>query len=204
LKTFSGENIGFSEMILRILLGSLLMADPQVLCTLGPETASYNAYSDERPTPDALELAGKVNQALVSSCRPNCPTIAMFRNTTAPNAMLMKSPGQAKFAYKPEFFTTVYERSGDAGILAIVAHEVGHAIDGALPVSWIKKDWSAELRADAWAGCALGRMNLTARALQAGLSTLAQYPSRSHPNWETRLPVVRMGYVECGGDPKKL
>ena len=189
-------------MMLRIFLGAFLMADPQIVCTLGLETTPYNAYSDQRPTPDALELAGKVNQALVSSCRPNCPTIAMFRNTTAPNAILLKSPGQAKFVYKPEFFTAVYESSGDAGILAMIAHEVGHAIDGASPTSWIKREWSPELRADAWAGCALGRMNLSARALQAGLSTLAKYPSPSHPNWETRLPVIQTGYTQCGGDKK--
>src|SRR5437870_10001021 len=118
----------------------------QVVCALGPGSSSYNAYLDQRPTADALELAGRVNGALVSACRPNCPTIAMFRNTTAANAMLIAAaPGQTKIVYKPEFFTAVYEKYGDGGILAVLAHEVGHAIDASATAPWIKSSWSSEL-----------------------------------------------------------
>src|SRR5438477_6996318 len=100
-----------------------LLATVQIVCSLGSANAPYNAYSDQRPSPDAMQLAGQVNGALVSACRPNCPTIAMFRNATAPNAMLIiEDPSRAKIVYKPEFFTTVYEAYGDAGILALMAH----------------------------------------------------------------------------------
>jgi len=147
-----------------------------------------------------MELAGKVNAALVSMCRPNCPALAMFRNSTATNVMLITDAGHAKLLYKPGFFTSVYETYGDGGILAILAHEVGHAIDASTRSSWIKSNWSPELRADAWAGCAFAKMNLNASASKAALSTLSKYPSPSHPSWATRLPVVRVGYTQCGGD----
>src|SRR5207249_10975202 len=55
----------------------------RVLCALGSTTSPYNAYLDQRPTGDAMELAGKVNAALLAMCRPNCPTLALFRNSTA-------------------------------------------------------------------------------------------------------------------------
>jgi Zn-dependent protease with chaperone function len=55
-----------------------------------------------------------------------------------------------KPVYKPDFFTSVYDKYGDGGILAIMAHEVGHAIDRAMPVAWMKTNWTPELRADAW------------------------------------------------------
>jgi hypothetical protein len=173
---------------------------PTVICTLAPNSSSYNAYLDQRPTGDAMELAGKVNAALAPMCRPNCPTLAMFRNSSAPNAMLINDAGRAKILYKPEFFTAVYETYGDGGILAILAHEVGHAIDAGARSSWIKSSWTAELRADAWAGCAVAKMNLSATALKAALTTLSKYPSPSHPDWTVRLPVLRAGYTQCGGD----
>ncbi len=110
------------------LLYSLFLS-AQIICTLGSTPSSYNAYLDQRPTSDAMELAGTVNAALVSMCRPNCPALAMFRNSTAANVMLVTDAGRTKILYKPEFFTSVYESYGDGGILAILAHEVGHAID---------------------------------------------------------------------------
>ena len=180
-----------------------LLAADQILCSLGSGTSSYNAYSDERPTPDAMELAGKVNAGLGSICRPNCPTMAMFRNPSAPNLMLTVTSGQAKIVYKPEFFTTVYEKYGDGGILALIAHEVGHAMDANGTAKWMKSSWSPELRADAWAGCAFARVNLSVRDLRAGLNALQQFPSPAHPDWAARVPVMRTGYMECGGDISK-
>jgi len=183
-----------------LLLLSAFFVPVQILCSLGPNPSSYNAYLDQRPTGDAMELAGKVNAALVPVCRPNCPGLAMFRNSTAPNAMLISDAGRTKILYKPEFFTAVYDTYGDGGIAAILAHEVGHAMDAAAPASWMKSSWTPELRADAWAGCAFARMNLSASALRAGLTTLSKYPSPSHPAWTVRLPVLRAGYTQCGGE----
>jgi hypothetical protein len=181
----------------------LCAAANQILCSLGPGTSNYNTYSDERPTPDAMELAGKVNGGLGAICRPNCPTMSMFRNTSAPNLMLVVASGQAKIVYKPEFFTTVYETYGDGGILALIAHEVGHAMDANGAAKWMKPAWSPELRADAWAGCAFSRVSLSAGELRAGLSALKKFPSPAHPDWAVRGPVLRAGYMECGGDVSK-
>ncbi len=188
-----------------MIISFLLSALAQSVCALGSDASSYNAYSDQRPTADAMQLAGEVNAALVAMCRPNCPTIAMFRNPTAPNAMLIiAAPGQAKIVYKPEFFTAVYEAYGDGGILAILAHEVGHAVDASRPAPWMKTNWTPELRADAWTGCALAKMNLTANGLGAGITALSKYPSPAHPDWAERLTVLRLGYAQCGGDVLKF
>jgi len=175
-----------------------MIVEPQVVCRLGPADATYNAYSDQSSSPDALELAGKVNAALRSFCIPNCPRISMFRNTTASNLMLLGTSEQTKLVYKPAFFTTVYEESGDSAIMALLAHEVGHAIDGVAHPVWMKSSWTSELRADAWAGCALGELNLNKRALEAALTTLQKYPSSSHPDWNTRMPVIQLAYKQCG------
>src|SRR5438552_14250106 len=119
------------------LLYSLFLS-AQIICTLASTPSSYNAYHDQRPTGDAMELAGKVNAALVSMWRPNCPALAMFRNSTAANVLLVTDAGRTKCLYKPECFRSVYESYGDGGILALLAQEVGHAIDAVPPPHWMK------------------------------------------------------------------
>jgi hypothetical protein len=193
----------FCVLFLLLCSATMLAAADQILCSLGSGTSTYNAYSDERPTPDAMVLAGKVNAGLGSICRPNCPTVAMFRNPSSPNLMLVVASGQAKIVYKPQFFTTVYEMYGDGGILALIAHEVGHAMHASGTVKWMKPAWNPELSADAWAGCAFAKMNISPRDLRSALNTLQNYPAPSHPDWMARLPVLRTGYMECGGDISK-
>ena len=151
-----------------------------------------------------MQLAGDVNAALTPLCRPNCPQIAVFRNETAPNAALIAANGDAKIVYAPQFFTAIYESSGDGAILAIIAHELGHALDETAPAAWIKRDWPVELRADAWAGCALAKATLSARGLREALTVLEKYPSPAHPGWSQRLPALRLGYTQCGGDAARF
>lgn len=179
---------------------SAAIAAADIVCALGP-SASYNGYSDQRPSPDVMQLATRVNSALTPICTPRCPMIAIFRNETAPNAMLVATPsGDAKIVYAPKFFTAVYNSAGDGGIIAVIAHELGHALSETAPVAWVKSTWSPELRADAWAGCALAKVNLPARDLQETLAALAKYPSPAHPAWNARLPALETGFKQCGGD----
>ena len=179
---------------------SSLTATAQVLCALGPGAVSYKASADQRPSSDALQLAGRVNAALKTICGPQCPTMALFRNPTAPNAMLIVDAGQAKLVYSPQFFAAAYDKFGDAGILAIVAHELGHALDDTLGAAWIKSSWTPELRADAWAGCVLAKLD----PATLGLGALSRYPAAAGPGWNVRLPVLRDGYLQCGGAAAKF
>jgi hypothetical protein len=118
--------------------------------------------------------------------------------------MLIADAGQAKLVYSPQFFEAAYNSFGDGGIIAIIAHEVGHALDATMGAAWIKKSWTPELRADAWAGCILARLDPGSGGLREGLSALSKYPSPSHPGWNLRLPALRTGYTECGGASSKF
>src|ERR1700677_935349 len=122
-------------------------ASAEVLCARGSGASSYDANADQRPTSDAMQLAGRMNAALSPTCSPKCPQIAIYRNTTAPNAMLVVTADQAKFVYAPQFFAAVYDKYGDGAIIAIVAHLYGHALNEVHPASWMKNDWTPELRA---------------------------------------------------------
>jgi hypothetical protein len=175
-------------------------AAAQVVCALGPGISSYQPSADQRPSGDTMQIASRVNMAEKSICAANCPGVALFRNSTAPNAALIANAGQAKLVYAPQFFAAVYASFGDAGILAIIAHEFGHALDDSIGAAWIKTSWTPELRADAWAGCTLAKGGLSQNDMQAALAALAKYPPPSHPGWNLRLPAIRSGYTHCDGE----
>ena len=193
-----------ASVLICFLLMPINAKTPQIICTLGSSASSYNAYADQRPTGDAMQLARQVSAALVSKCTPNCPTLVIFRNSTAPNAILLADSGRAKMAYAPTFFSSVYEKYGDGAIIAIMAHMLGHAMDATAPARWMPDRMEPELRADAWAGCALAEAGLSTSGLAAAFTALSMYPSPSHPGWSQRLPALRLGYTQCGGDVAKF
>src|SRR5580700_5044005 len=122
-------------------------ASAEVICALGSNASSYDAKADQRPTADAMQLAGRMNAALSPTCSPKCPQIAIYRNATAPNAMLVVTADQAKFVYAPQFFAAVYDKYGDGAVIAIIAHEYGHALAETIAAPWMKNAWTPELRA---------------------------------------------------------
>src|ERR1700748_3166415 len=82
---------------------AVTVVDGEVVCALGLGASGYKADDDQRPTPDAMELAGLVTAAVKSICKDSCPTIALYRNASAANAMLIANAGQAKLVYAPPF-----------------------------------------------------------------------------------------------------
>jgi hypothetical protein len=172
-----------------------------IVCVLGSGASSYQASADQRPSPDAMQLVVRTNAAAETVCVSHCPEVVVFRNTTASNLMLIADAGRAKLVYAPQVFTAVHDRYGDAGIVALIAHALGHALDDGMGAAWIDKNWTTELRADAWAGCTLAKSRLNPAEFQAALGALSDYPSPSHPKWNLRLPAIRSGYAHCGGAP---
>ncbi len=128
----------------------------------------------------------------------------MFRNPTAPNLMLAVYPEGGKMVYAPAFFSSVYGKYGEAGMIALIAHVYGHAIDETTPSNWIPTNWNRELRADAWAGCAAAKAGLSASDLAAALGAMSAYPPPSQAVWGRRVPAVRLGYTHCGGETAKF
>jgi hypothetical protein len=166
---------------------------------LGSGASSYKASADQRPSTDAMQLVVRADAAAKTICVSHCPEVVVFRNTTASNLMLFSDAGRAKLVYAPLVFTAVHDRYGDAGIVALVAHALGHALDDGMGAAWIDKAWTSEVRADAWAGCTLAKSSLGSAEMQAALAALAAYPSPSHPKWSFRLQAIRAGYTHCGG-----
>ena len=176
-----------------------LCALAQVICALGTGATAYKSTDDQRPSPDAMQVAIRVNAAMKPICADQCPQLAIFRNATAANLMLVLVSGQAKIAYAPPFFGAVYNAYGDNGIAAVLAHELGHALDDTMGAAWVNQKSAPELRADGWVGCILSKMILKDAELSSSLKALAKYPSPAHPAWAQRLLALRTGYTNCGG-----
>jgi hypothetical protein len=191
----------------RLLAATMLLpvaASAEILCALGTSTSAYQPYSDQRPTPDTMQVIRRVDEAYKSICLPKCPGAAMLRNATAPNLILTADADGGKIVYAPAFFASVYGKYGDEGIISLVAHVYGHAFDEVIQSTWFPANWSPELHADAWAGCVLAKTSLPPRGVTLGLGALAAYPPVKPASWSRRVPAMRLGYIHCGGDGAKF
>ena len=192
----------------RLVAAAMLLpigASAEVVCALGKATSTYQPTADQRPTPDTMQIVRRVDEAYKSICLPRCPGAAMLRNDTAPNLMLYVNADGGKMVYSPAFFAGVYGKYGEGGIIALVAHVYGHAIDEVTQSTWLPANWSPELRADAWAGCVLAKTGLPPSGVTSALGALAMYPPPGQAGFSSRrVTAVRLGYAHCGGEAAKI
>lgn len=173
-------------------------AEGQV-CALGQGGAQYKRTLDQNAGQNVVVLIQSVGAAFSDVCAPKCPAVTVFANSTAPNALTFTAAGQTRIVYAPSFFRLLSERYGEGAPVGIAAHQYGHIIDAVSLGSWMNTDWTPELRADAWAGCALAKLKVSGLRLRQGLTAMARYPSTAHIIWASRLPALRTGYNRCGG-----
>ena len=137
----------------------------QVLCTLGPATP-YDSMSDMPASGSPPADLKKLKSLL---CPKGCGKLFLFANPTSPNtATVSDGSGTSKISYSPGFVESVRTSYGPVATLGIFAHDLGHHLEatGNRP-SWMQSSWDSELRADAWAGCAMAKAELKPSGLQA-------------------------------------
>lgn len=179
-------------------------AQAQFVCTLGVgpvgPVQQYNPNWDTAPGPRAASELRQIRNLLCSAPPYSCGDYHLFSNPTAPNAMaIVVGPMLTKIVYSVPFMNSVESQYGGHATFGILAHELGHHIDFHFTPSWMDTAWSRELKADAWAGCALARARIGTAAIENALTAIAAFPSPSHPPWPMRIQAVRTGFVNCGG-----
>lgn len=178
---------------LSLLLATLARAE--LVCSLGADVY-YDSKSDGNASPDALRIAREVANVI---CGGTC-NIALFRNPTAGNLLTVTAQdGSAKIVYNPQFLKSIDSSIGNGAIFGLFAHEVGHVVDRRLNVTWMPGSWDHELRADAWAGCAIARAALPDDRKTAALRAMLRYPPIGHQARDLRVPALELGYHSCGG-----
>jgi len=190
--------------VLGVAVGTLLSyprahAQPGIVCSVGPSTGSMNSSLNGTPSETAVRFARQIHSAL---CPTGCGTIVLYRNPQLPNAITYtQGVGVSHIVYGADFFNQIATAFSDDGVWGILAHEVGHHVDINFQAGFMNSSWGRELRADAWAGCALARTGRSTRGVERAMSAMMAYPSQSHPGASTRIPALREGFVACGGDP---
>ena len=180
------------------LLSSPARADAQVLCTLGPATPTFDAMADMPAAPEAQAELKKLKTLL---CPKGCGKLFLFANATSPYTVTVTDGhGASKIVYSPAFLAQVRKSYGPLGVFGVLGHQLAHHLDatGSRPL-WMKETWDPELRADAWAGCAMAKAGLKPSGLQASLLVMSEYPSAHHPGWGERRAVIVEGFKQCGG-----
>ena len=192
----------YTTIVAATIVLSLSMADKvqaQLICYLGYPQQQYIPSKDQLPSQRAEQELALIYKAL---CPPPyvCGMYQLRSNTTVGNARAeLIGPGQTKISYNPAVFDSLALKYGGGATFGILAHEFGHHIDLHQTPPWLNTSWSRELKADAWAGCALARTQVSSVYLENALVAISKFPTPSHPSWQLRVQAVRVGFVNCGG-----
>jgi hypothetical protein len=192
----------YKPILIVLFFSSLLLSNysnAQLMCNLGASPGQqYNSLYDQPPSQRASSELNTIYRIL---CPTGCGNYLLVQNQTVPNAMAaVIGSGQSKIVYNPSFLTKISQQFGGGATFGILAHEFGHHIDFHTTPSWMNNSWSRELKADAWAGCALARLGGSTNQIENSLTAIAAYPSASHPGWQQRHQALRTGFVNCGGN----
>jgi hypothetical protein len=185
-------------------LTSLQPALPPPLCR-GRSAGAYDPRRDGAPSPRALAEVQAAYDALCPT--RDCGRGVLHANPTAGmNAYTWVSGieggahTKAKIVYSRRFLNGLNQSFGPGASFGVLAHEVGHHLTAARALrKRLEPAWNEELRADWFAGCALGRAGRSLEALENALRALASVATASHPSFRERIPVVRRGFRECSG-----
>jgi hypothetical protein len=168
----------------------------------------FGNFDPHQNKPGAPRAVAEVQAAYDALCpTQQCGTGQIFENPTIGNNAVTWVSGirdgtqtRAMIVYSAPFLDGLSRQFGPGASFGVLAHEVGHHLTAALalrPGTKLDSSWDEELRADYFAGCALGRSGRPPDELENALRALAQVATTSHPAFELRTQVVRKGYGDC-------
>lgn len=170
----------------------------QVVCQLGrPGPRGYVVELDQTASPRAINQLRTIQHVL---CGTECGVAHVFRNSTS-HTVMVERLGEyvSKIVYNPGHLNQAAGQFGIDAMFGLFAHAFGHHMEAIEPADWMPDDWGPELRADAWAGCAMARAELSGTVVKRALAALEKFPAAEHPPWPARLDAIRFGYARCAG-----
>jgi hypothetical protein len=170
--------------LLLIGLSGIFLQQPGYSQKLPPENI-YQFTSEK----EAKEIIFRISDAV--GLRPNFEIKAGDVN----NAAAIAYRGKRYIIYNPVFIRQITKAAQtDWGSISILAHEVGHHLNGhTLTSSGSKPD--LELEADEFSGYVLRKMGATLDEAQAAMKVLAsKHDSPTHPGQNKRLASIERGW----------
>lgn len=128
----------------------------------------------------------------------------VYRQDGWQNAAATNDPntGERIIIYGPEFLRDTVEQSGTRwAAISIIAHEVGHHLNGHTLQGGSRPD--RELEADSFSGFILQRLGASLEQSKAAMSRIASpFGSSTHPARPARLTAIEHGWKKaCLADP---
>ena len=119
-----------------------------------------------------------------------------------PNALAYINNGGGRLLlYNPTFMENVHARvCKDWGVYGVVAHEIGHHLQGHIMRSADMNFHQLELEADDFTGFVLYRMGATLEEAQRATANLSQpQDTATHPGTARRLEAIKVGWLRARG-----
>lgn len=125
------------------------------------------------------------------------PNFLIYESSATSIAAATTTPdGDRVIYYNPEFMRRA--AANDWIALAILAHEIGHHVNGHLPIN--RPHHEIELEADVFSGNVLARLGATLGQAQAAVNQHAnEVATRTHPARRDRLAAIERGWRQGGG-----
>ena len=207
--------MNISSMFYAVLL---LQAGP-----IGPEAVGENLPVPDKEMPTQVETAKFGDREEPIIMLQNVPSAVDIRIqqameeivshtgvksnfTVAPaniaNALAyINSSGARLLLYNPTFMENVHARvCKDWGVYGVVAHEVGHHLQGHIMRGADMNFHQLELEADEFAGFVLYRMGATLEEAQRSTANLSQpQDTATHPGTARRLEAIKAGWMRARG-----
>ncbi|MGB1308599.1 MAG: hypothetical protein ACPG6B_06795 [Oceanihabitans sp.] len=163
-------------------------------CDLQDATTSTNSTSDaEQVVDNILDKVGLFRNFFIEECDD-------INNALAVTMPLEGGDIERYILYDQDFFTKVSASTGtDWGNTSILAHEVGHHLNGHTLKSG-GSNHKIELQADEFSGFVLARMNCSLEDAQSAISNLLpDEASSTHPAKKDRLAAIEKGWNRGNG-----
>ena len=188
---------------------------------VGPEAVGENLPAPDKDLPTQVEMAkfGDREQPIIML--QNIPSAVDIRIQQAteeivnhtgiqsnftvapaniPNALAyINNSGARLLLYNPTFMENVHARvCKDWGVYGVVAHEIGHHLQGHIMRGADVNFHQLELEADDFAGFVLYRMGATLEEAQRSAANLSQpHDTATHPGTARRLEAIKTGWMRA-------
>ena len=181
-----------------------LLSTAALLSVARAGPGAVHARARRRPTirmadmPASAGAQAELKKVKSLLCPKDCGKVLLFANATTPNsATVTDGDGISKIAYSPGFVNRLQKTYGPIATFGIFAHDLGHHLEatGNRP-AWMKASWDSELRADAWAGCAMAKAELTPSRPAGGAAGAVDVPVGA-PSCLERAPPRHHGGLQA-------
>lgn len=146
----------------------------------------------------ASETARKIIHAIVQSVglKPNFE----IREANISNAAAIHYKGRRFILYDAKFMHSIQQATQtDWAAVSILAHEIGHHLNGHTLMGKSHNNRAFELEADEFSGFVLRHMGASLEDAQKALRIMSsEKGSASHPGLRARMEAIEKGYVSAG------